>query len=53
MMNELIVPLPFTGFNVQRDYSAGKQVVAVAIAAVVVTGRVFDGEVYMSQFGVS
>ena len=30
-------------FDIQRDYPAGKQIVTVAIAAVVVTGRVLDG----------
>ena len=50
MMDELIVPLPFTGLDIQRDYPAGKQIVTVAIAAVVVTGRVLDGKVNMSQF---
>ena len=50
MMDELIVPLPFTGLDIQRDYPAGKQIVTVAIAAVVVTGRVLDREVNMSQF---
>ena len=43
MVDKLIVPLTFAGSDIDRNEAAGEQIVAVSIAAVVVTCRVFYG----------
>ena len=45
MVDELVVPQPLTGLEVNRDEAVGEQIITVTMPTVVVVGRHLGGEV--------